>query len=113
MSPILKQNPASALVQRALTATEIVASLAHLEGWSLSGDGAELAIAKRYAFADFQQAMTFANAVAWLAQQQNHHPDLVVGWGHCTVRWRSHEAGGITRADFDCAAAVDALRSPM
>jgi len=97
-------------MKRALSATEIVASLAQLDGWSLRGDGAELAIAKRYAFADFQQALVFANAVAWLAQQRNHHPELEVGWGHCTVHWRSHEAGGITRTDLDCAAAVDALR---
>jgi 4a-hydroxytetrahydrobiopterin dehydratase len=110
MSPILNPNPASAQPHRALKATEIVASLAQLEGWSLRGDGAELAIAKRYAFPDFQQALVFANAVAWLAQQRNHHPELEVGWGHCTVHWRSHDAGGITRADFECAAAVDALR---
>jgi len=112
MSSTLKQNPASAPTHRALTATEIVAVLAQLNGWSLHGDGATLAIAKRYPFPDFQQAMVFANAVAWLAQQRNHHPELTVAWGGCTVCWRTHDAGGITRADFECAAAVDALREP-
>lgn len=109
MSPDLKQNQAQTLVNRALTATEIVAGLAQLEGWSLSGDGIELAIQKRFDFPDFHQAMAFANAVAYIAQRQNHHPELVVAYRHCTVRWRSHDAGGITRADFDCAAQVDAL----
>ena len=109
MSPDLKQNKAPTLTKRALTATEIVANLAQLEGWRLSGDGAELAIEKHFACTDFQAAMAFANAVAFIAQRQDHHPELSVAYRHCTVRWRSHDAGGITRADFDCAALVDAL----
>lgn len=95
--------------KRALTATEIVANLAQLDGWRLSGDGPELAIEKHFPFPDFQAAMAFANAVAFIAQRQDHHPELSVAYRHCTVRWRSHDAGGITRADFDCAALVDTL----
>jgi len=109
MRPDLEQNQTQALAKRALTATEIVANLAQLESWRLSGDGPELAIEKRFDFPDFQQAMSFANAVAYVAQRQNHHPELAVAYRHCTVRWRSHDAGGITRADFECAAQVDAL----
>lgn len=102
-------NQPQTLVKRALKATEIVANLAQLEGWRLSGDGPELAIEKRFDFPDFHQSMAFANAVAFIAQRQDHHPELVVAYRHCTVRWRSHDAGGITRADFECAAQVDAL----
>jgi len=102
-------NQTQALAKRALTATEIVANLAQLEGWRLSGDGAELAIEKHFPFTHFEAAMAFANAVAFIAQRQDHHPELSVAYRHCTVRWRSHDAGGITRADFDCAALVDAL----
>lgn len=109
MNEDLMSNQAKTLTKRALTATEIVANLAQLEGWRLSGDGAELAIEKHFPFTDFEAAMAFANAVAFIAQRRDHHPELSVAYRHCTVRWRSHDAGGITRADFDCAALVDAL----
>lgn len=109
MNTTSKPNQAPGHIQRALTATEIVANLAQLDGWRLSGDGHELAIEKHFACPDFQAAMALANAVAFIAQRQNHHPELSVAYRHCTVRWRSHDAGGITRADFDCAAQVDAL----
>jgi 4a-hydroxytetrahydrobiopterin dehydratase len=95
---------------RALGPTELVTQLSQLPGWTLQGDGPELAIARRYEFANFHEVMAFANAVAWLAQQRDHHPELLLSYRHCTVSWRSHDAGGITRSDFDCAAQVDALR---
>ena len=98
--------------RRALGPTDIVTQLAQLQGWTLQGDGAELAISKRYTFADFHEVMAFANAVAWIAHQRDHHPELQLGYRHCTVAWRSHDAGGITHVDFDCAAQVDALREP-
>lgn len=101
---------APAPARRALGPTELVTQLSQLPGWTLQGDGPELAIARRYAFANFHEVMAFANAVAWLAQQRDHHPELLLSYRHCTVSWRSHDAGGITRSDFDCAAQVDALR---
>jgi len=96
-------------VKRSFSATEIVASLARMEGWSLSGDGAEVAIEKTYPFADFHETMAFVNTVAFVAHTQDHHPDLLVSARQCTVRWRTHEAGGISRRDLDCAARIDAL----
>jgi 4a-hydroxytetrahydrobiopterin dehydratase len=95
--------------RRALTATEVVAGLAKLEGWTLSGDGATLAIEKRYTFAGFDEAMGFANAVAFIAQRHDHHPELLLTYGSCTVRWRTHDVAGISHDDFDCAARVEAL----
>jgi 4a-hydroxytetrahydrobiopterin dehydratase len=44
-----------------------------------------------------------------VAHAQNHHPDLRVGYDQCTVAWRTHDIGGISRADLDCAARIDAL----
>ncbi len=68
-----------------------------------------MAIEKCWNWPDFNQSMAFANAVAFLASQQNHHPELKVQYRQCTVRWRTHDAGGISRSDLDCAALVDAL----
>lgn len=96
--------------RRALGPTELVTQLSQLPGWTLQGDGPELAIARRYEFAHFHEVMAFANAVAWIANQRDHHPDLQLSYRHCTVSWRTHDAGGITRSDFECAAQVDALR---
>jgi 4a-hydroxytetrahydrobiopterin dehydratase len=53
--------------------------------------------------------MGFANAVAFIANAADHHPDLQLSYGHCTVRFMTHDAGGITVSDFSCAAKVDAL----
>ncbi len=96
--------------RRPLGPTELVTQLAQHPGWTLQGDGAELAIARRYEFASYPEVMAFANAVAWIAQVRDHHPDMQLGYRFCTVAWRTHDAGGITRIDFDCAAQVDALR---
>ena len=99
--------------RRALKATELVANLAKLEGWTLSGDGDTLAIEKRFDFANYYQTLAFVNAVAFIAHTQDHHPDLLVQYSQCLVRWRSHDAGGISLADFDCATRVDALQSDL
>lgn len=99
-----------AATRRPLGPTELVTQLAQHPGWTLQGDGAELAIARRYEFASYAEVMAFANAVAWIAQVRDHHPDMQLGYRFCTVAWRTHDAGGITRIDFDCAARVDALR---
>ena len=95
--------------RRALTATEVVTRLAKLEGWRLDGDGSAVVIRKSFRFVDFAQTMAFVNAVAWLAQARDHHPELIVQFDNCTVRYNTHDVAGLSQADFDCAAAVDAL----
>jgi 4a-hydroxytetrahydrobiopterin dehydratase len=100
----------SAQANRALRATEIVANLAKLEGWRLSGDGDSLAIEKPFGFANFYQTLAFVNAVAFIAHAQDHHPELVVQQQECLVRWRSHDVHGISPADFACAQRVDDLQ---
>ena len=109
MNTILKTKEAPAPARRALTATEVVASLANLEGWMLTGDGAAVAIEKTYAFANYDETISFVNAVAFIAHRQDHHPDLSVHFNRCVVRFNTHDVGGISRTDFDCAARVDAL----
>jgi 4a-hydroxytetrahydrobiopterin dehydratase len=95
--------------RRALGATEVVTALARLEGWSLSGDGDAIAIEKTWRFVNFHETMAFVNAVAFIAHQRNHHPDLSVHFNRCVVRFRTHDSKGLSPLDFDCAARVDAL----
>lgn len=89
----------------AMTADEIQRHLADAPGWALV-DGA---IQKRYDFADYHRTMAFVNAVAWVAHAEDHHPDLLVGYNRCTVRFNTHSVGGISVNDFICAAKLDAL----
>jgi 4a-hydroxytetrahydrobiopterin dehydratase len=103
MNPIHKNR-------RALSATEVVSQLTQLngdaaQGWKLI-DGA---LEKAYPFANFHETMAFVNALAWIAHREDHHPDLAVSYGRCTVRFNTHDVGGISASDFFCAAAVDAL----
>jgi 4a-hydroxytetrahydrobiopterin dehydratase len=59
---------------------------------------------------DFEAAMAKANAVAAVAQQLDHHPDILVhGWNKLTLRVSTHSEGGITQRDLDLARGVDAL----
>ncbi len=106
---ILKKKDWSAQPRRALTATEIVAKLAQLEGWTLSGDGADVAIEKTYSFANYYETIAFVNALAFIAHTQDHHPDLSVHYNRCAVRLNTHDVGGLSATDFDCAARFDAL----
>jgi 4a-hydroxytetrahydrobiopterin dehydratase len=96
-------------MRSALTAPQIVAKLAQLQGWRLRGDGADLAIEKTYAFKSYLQTMAFVNAVAFLAEQNDHHPEILVNYKTCSVRWRTHDVRGISHSDFECALKVDAL----
>jgi 4a-hydroxytetrahydrobiopterin dehydratase len=90
---------------RPMTADEVAAHLKQVPGWSFV-DGA---IQKRYAFSDYHRTMAFVNALAWVAHAEDHHPDLQVSYGHCTVRFNTHSVGGISINDFICAAKLDAL----
>jgi 4a-hydroxytetrahydrobiopterin dehydratase len=75
--------------------------------WKLPADGKS--ISRAFEFSNFYRTIGFVNAVAWLANTEDHHPDLEVSYGRCVVRWWTHAAGGLTENDFICAAKVDRL----
>jgi len=77
------------------------------DGWELSDDGNE--IRRDFKFKGFYKTIAFVNALAWIANQEGHHPDLEVGYNHCLVRFTTHAIGGLSENDFICAAKVDAL----
>lgn len=99
----------SAHTRTALTATQIIAGLAKTEGWKLYGDGADIAIEKTYRFESFLKTMAFVNAIAYIAERQDHHPELQLTFGSCSVRFNTHDVQGVSKSDFECAALVDAL----
>ena len=99
--------------RRAIALADVQQRLARHPGWSLQGEGAGAALEKTYHFANYFQTMAFVNALAWIAHQQDHHPSLQVDYGRCTVRWNTHDAGGISDTDFDCALRTDTLVSTL
>jgi 4a-hydroxytetrahydrobiopterin dehydratase len=106
---MLKKKDWSAQARRALSATEVVTQLAQLDGWQLCGDGAEVAIEKTYRFANYYETISFVNAVAFIANAEDHHPDLSVHYNRCVVRLNTHDVHGISATDIECAARFDAL----
>lgn len=111
MNGLIAKSSKPDLGRRALSATQLVARLARLEGWKLSGDGDAVVIEKSFTFANYFETMAFVNAVAFVAHRQDHHPDLLVHYDRCVVRLSTHDAHGITATDFDCAAQINALLS--
>ncbi|MES2946691.1 MAG: 4a-hydroxytetrahydrobiopterin dehydratase [Pseudomonadota bacterium] len=96
--------------RKALSATEIVTQLSKLNGeqalgWRLM-DGA---LEKTFSFKNFHETMGFVNALAFIANTEDHHPDLLVSYGKCTVRFNTHDVKGISVSDFFCASKTDAL----
>lgn len=81
--------------------------LAQVNEWQLADD--HKSISRPFRFSDFYQTIAFVNAVAWIANQEDHHPDLEAGYNRCTVRYSTHAVGGLSLNDFICAAKIDAL----
>jgi 4a-hydroxytetrahydrobiopterin dehydratase len=91
-----------------LTAEQVDALSAALhDDWVLSDDGLE--ISRRFEFPAYSRTLGFANAVAWIAITEGHHPVLTVSYGSCDVSWTTHAIGGLSDNDFICAAKVDRL----
>ncbi|WP_297571687.1 4a-hydroxytetrahydrobiopterin dehydratase [uncultured Deefgea sp.] len=76
-----------------------------LDDWFVVNDGLE----KTFRFRSFYETIAFTNAVAFIAHQHNHHPDIQLSFSRCKLTWNTHSANGLTRNDFICAACVDAL----
>ncbi len=67
------------------------------------------AIFRLFEFKNYYKTIAFVNAVAWLAHNENHHPDLEVSYASCKVIYTTHAINGLSENDFICAAKIDAL----
>ena len=88
-----------------LSDVEIEAKLAELSGWGRSGD----AITKTFDRGDFVGSVKFVESLVEPAEAMNHHPDLEISWSEVKVTISTHSEGGLTAADFELAAKIDAL----
>ena len=89
----------------------VQAMLAELgTGWQVNGAGH---LERTYPFKNFAQALAFANKVGAVAEQEGHHPDLLVAWGKCAVEIWTHKIQGLTESDFYLAAKADRAFAAM
>ncbi|MDM7322570.1 MAG: 4a-hydroxytetrahydrobiopterin dehydratase [Gammaproteobacteria bacterium] len=94
--------------QAHLSAEQIQELLGQLHpDWRLGPHGD--AIVREFRFHNFRETILFANVIAWLAEQENHHPELRLRYNTCAVHYRTDDVGGLSENDFICAAKIDTL----
>ena len=90
-----------------MTDAEIAAHLGLLKDWALVDDK----ISRSFSFRNYHQTIAFVHAIADLIHAEDHHPELVVTYNRCTVKFTTHSVnsgqGGISINDFICAAKID------
>ncbi|MDP9109516.1 MAG: 4a-hydroxytetrahydrobiopterin dehydratase [Pseudomonadota bacterium] len=96
-------------LEHALAPAEIDAYLALIDGWHFT-DGK---VCKQFDFGNYYETLAFINAIAYVVHAEDHHPELLVTYNRCVVRFDTHSVnggkGGISENDFICAAKVDAI----
>lgn len=80
------------------------------EGWKVVEEDH---LKKKYDFNDFREALAFTNAVGSIAEREDHHPDLALGWGRVEVSLKTHKIDGLSENDFILAAKADRAFSGM
>ncbi|MBN2866498.1 MAG: 4a-hydroxytetrahydrobiopterin dehydratase [Thiotrichales bacterium] len=92
---------------KSLIIPAIESNLSQLEGWDAPLNYAE--INKTFSFKNYQQTIAFVNAITWLANREDHHPEICFGYNQCKVRLTTHSAKGLTMNDMIMAAKINAL----
>lgn len=92
-----------------LSDADIQARLGALSGWQRADVGGKPGIRKMYKRKDFLDGLGFVTRVAVLAEQANHHPDVLLTWPGVTMMLTTHDAGGLTEKDFALAAKIEAV----
>ena len=90
-----------------LSRDEINELLPQVQSWQVSEDNKF--IYRRFAFKNFYKTMAFINAIAWIANQENHHPAMEVGFNYCVIKYTTHAIDGLSKNDFICAAKINNL----
>lgn len=90
-----------------LTHDEALQLLNEITDWQM--DAEATLIHKALTFKNFYQTMGFVNAIAWIANRQNHHPDLKIGYNYCHITLTTHAIKALSNNDFIIAAQIDQL----
>src|SRR5438128_4140813 len=102
-SDLLKKTCVECGAGSALAPAAAAAMLAQVPGWEIA-DGV---LRRTFKFKNYYESVAFVNATAWISNQENHHPDIELGYNKVVMKYVTHSAGGITQNDFICAAKVN------
>jgi 4a-hydroxytetrahydrobiopterin dehydratase len=94
-----------------LTESEIAELKPQVPDWQLITQDGVLRMQRMFKFKNYAQAVEFTNKIAAIAEEENHHPLIVLEWGRVTVQWWTHVVKGLHRNDFIMAAKVDEIHS--
>lgn len=91
----------------ALTKEQAADFMPHVPLWSINEDSTE--ISRLFRFKDFKEALKFTNKIGALAEEEGHHPDIMLAWGKVGVKLTTHSIKGLSENDFVLAAKIDLL----
>ena len=92
-----------------VTNSEIESLMPQIPSWSILENDDIKRLVCSFAFLDYDETVNFANSVTKLAEEEDHHPEIIIEWGKVTVSWWSHKIKGLHMNDFICAAKTDEL----
>ena len=90
--------------------SEIHKYLKKVDGWDVkSNDDKSFYLTKNFKFQNFNESQNFVNKVGKIAEAENHHPDILFGWGYCRLKIFTHAIKGLAESDFILAAKIDKI----
>lgn len=93
-----------------LSNSEIKNLLNKVSNWNIEPSSSHLetpCIYKDFKFKNYFQTIAFVNAVAWVAHQQDHHPEMTINYNTCHIEFTTHSINGLSLNDFICAAKIN------
>mgnify|MGYP001452670130 FL=1 len=94
----------------AFDTNEIHKYLKKIDGWNVkSNEDKSFYLVKEFKFKDFQESQNFVNKIGNISEEENHHPDILFGWGYCKVKIFTHAIKGLAESDFILAAKIDKI----
>lgn len=90
-----------------LSKAEIINLLKKLSGWQRVKNH----IYKDFKFKNYYETIAFVNAVAWVVQQQDHHPEIIINYNMCHIKFTTHSINGLSLNDFICSAKINSIQS--
>ncbi len=90
-----------------LSRAQVEPLLKQINNWSVLNDQK---IEREFKFKNFKQALEFVNKLGVIAEEQQHHPDILLySWNKVKVTYWTHDIGGLSMNDFIMAAKTDRL----
>ena len=112
MSDLVKQKCVACRADAPrVTDDELPDLLKQIPDWQPVTDDSVLKLNKVFNFDNYSDAISFTNKIAQLAEEEDHHPAILLEWGRVEVTWWTHKIGGLHKNDFIAAAKTDLLKT--